>query len=217
MANQTKTTTVNTQSVKPESIKKTISMDYTEVYELESLDQRKLYINSDIDEAVIDTIVFHILRYNNMDKGIPKENRIPIILYINSPGGTVSDGYGLIDAIITSKTPVYTVNQAMCASMGFLIFLAGEKRYSMPHAEFLMHDGSTFGYGSTAKMKDRMEFEAGQLEKMTKDYVLKRTKITEKKYDEKYRVEWYMLPSEAKENGVTQYIIGEDCDIDDIL
>ena len=96
----------------------------------------------------------------------------------------------------------------MCASMGFLIFLAGHKRYSLQRSEFLMHDGSTYGWDSTAKMKDRMDFETGQVEKMTKEYIMSRTNIDSDLYDAKYRVEWYFLPEEAKCHGVVDYIIG---------
>jgi len=87
----------------------------------------------------------------------------------------------------------------------------------MPHSEFLMHDGSTMGYDSMAKMKDRMEFETVQLEKMTKEYIMSRTEINEKLYDEKYRVEWYFLPNEGKSIGAIDYIVGKDCSINDIL
>ncbi len=197
--------------------KKTMSIDYTDVFDMEAIDRRHLYINSFIEEGVIDSTAYHIMRFNTQDKDIPVEKRKPIILYINSPGGSVSDGYGVIDAIITSKTPVYTVNQAACFSMGFLIFLAGHKRFAMPHSEFLMHDGSTAAWDSTAKMKDRMEFETQQLEKMTRDYIISRTKISEELYEQKYRVEWYFLPKKAKEIGVVDYIIGEDCDIDSVI
>ena len=68
-----------------------------------------------------------------------------------------------------------------------------------------------------AKMKDRMEFETQQLEKMTREYVLSRTKIPEDVYEQKYRVEWYFLPQEAKEIGVTDFIVGNGCDIDEII
>ncbi len=189
-----------------EKAKVSINASYYDKFDIEELEQRRLYLNSGIDEDVLDTIVFHIMRFNREDKHVPVEERKPIILYINSPGGAVSDGYGLIDAILTSQTPVYTVNQALCASMGFLIFLAGDKRFSMPHAQFLMHDGSTFTMDSTAKARDRMMFE-GQVEEMTKKYVQSRTKISDDLYDQKYRVEWYMLPEEAKAHGIVTDII----------
>lgn len=198
-------------------IKKTMNISYPDVYEMEDLEERRLYINSGIDETIIDSMVYHILRYNREDKGLKPEERKPIYLYINSPGGSVCDGYGLIDVIQSSITPVYTINQALCASMGFLIFLAGHKRYSMLRSEFLMHDGSTAGWDSTAKMKDRMDFETKQLEQMTKEYIMSRTTIDNDLYDAKYRVEWYMLPNEAKQHGIVDYIVGVDCTIDEIL
>lgn len=193
------------------------NVTYLEKYEINDLDERRLFINMGIDETIIDSIVYHILRYNRLDKGLKPEDRKPIFLYINSPGGSVVDGYGLIDVIQNSITPVYTINQALCASMGFLIFLAGHKRYSMQRSEFLMHDGSTAGWDSTAKMKDRMDFETKQLEQMTKEYIMSRTTIDDALYNEKYRVEWYMLPEEAKQHGIVDYIVGTDCNLDEII
>lgn len=198
-------------------INEVYNLTYDDKFSKLDLESRHLYLNTDIDECCINDIVYSIIYYNLVDKGIPKEERKPIFIYINSPGGSVVDGYGVIDAITTSITPIYTVNLAQCASMGFLIFIAGHKRYSMPHAEFLMHDGSTAGWDSTAKMRDRMEFETIQLEKMNKEYIMSRINIDDAKYNEKYRVEWYFLPDEAKEIGAVDFIIGKDCSIEDIL
>lgn len=193
------------------------NLELSDKFDLEDYDGRRLFLNTDIDESIITTIVYHILRYNRLDKGKPIEERVPILLYINSPGGDVPAGFGLIDVILQSKTPVYTINQALAASMGFLIFIAGHKRYTMKHGEFLMHDGSTFTWDSTAKAKDRLDFETNELEKSTKEYIISRTKIDEQLYDEKYRIEWYMMSDSAKKYGVCDYIIGEDCDIDEII
>lgn len=200
-----------------DTAKKVFNMCLTDQFEIEDYTGRRLYINTNIDEGVIETIVYHIMRYNRLDKGKPVEERKPIILYLNSNGGSVPDGYGLIDAITNSITPVYTVNQAYCYSMGFLIFIAGHKRFAMPSSTFLMHDGSSFAWDSTAKMKDRVDFETGQVEKYTKDYIISHTKIDEKLYDEKYRVEWYFYPTEGKQHGVVDFIVGKDCTIDEII
>ncbi len=100
---------------------------YEDRFQVEDLEGRRLYINGEIDANVIDNVVYYIMRYNRIDKGIPVNERKPIIIYINSPGGSVVDGYGVIDTILLSETPVYTVNVAQCASMGFLIYLAGGK------------------------------------------------------------------------------------------
>ena len=198
-------------------IKEVYSYTLDNKYEIEDLENRRLFVNSEIDSSVVDAIVYHILRYNREDKEIDIKDRKPILLYINSPGGSVPDGYVLIDAIIASKTPVYTINQGYCYSMGFLIFLAGIKRFTMQSSTFLMHDGSTMGWDSTAKMKDRMDFETNQVEKYTKNYIISRTSIDSKLYDKKYRIEWYMYSTEAKEHGICTHIVGQDCSIDEIL
>lgn len=200
-----------------ETEKRVVQLNYEDKFELSDLYERRLYLNGEVDKTVIESLVYHILRYNREDKGKPIDTRKPILLYINSPGGNISDGYGLIDAILDSNTPIYTINQGLCASMAFLIFIAGIKRYSMRRSEFLMHDGKISGWDSISKMKDRMEFETIQLETMTKKYVLDRTKISSDLYDMKYRVEWYMLPDEAKLYGICTDIVGVDCNIDSIV
>ena len=101
-------------------------------------------------------------------------------------------------------------------SMGFLIGLAGHKRYAAKNAKFLMHDGSNMVYGNSSKVQDRVRFDA-RVEERVRDYVLARSNITPEEYDSKFRVEWYMFADEAKEKGFTDYIIGVDCDLDDII
>lgn len=200
-----------------EQMKSIVNLSFSDKYEVEELKERHLYINYTIDETVVDMIVYHILRYNREDIGKPREERKPIKLYINSNGGDVYNGWALISAITSSITPIHTINQGMCASMAFLIFIAGEKRYSMENSVFLMHEGFTGGFDNTSKMRDRMEFEANQLEEHTKKYVLKHTSIDNNYYDLKYRIEWYMLPDEAQKHKICDYIIGKDCDINEIL
>lgn len=198
-------------------IKTVMNIGYFEEYEMSDLEERRLFINGVIDDEVIDTIVYHILRYNREDKGVPILERVPIKLYINSNGGDVYSGYGLISAITSSHTPIHTINQGTCASMAFLIFISGDKRYSMENSMFLMHEGFTGGFDNTSKMRDRMEFETEQLEEHTRKFVLNHTSIEEDFYKEKYRIEWYMLPDEAKRYGICDHIVGEDCTIDNIV
>ena len=185
---------------------------YEDKFQIEDLERRRIFLNYEIDGNVIDGAA-----YNSEDKGVPVEQRKPILLYINSPGGNISDGYGLIDTIKLSTTPVYTINLADCLSMALLVFIAGHKRYAMPHSEFLLHDGATGGFDSLNKIQDRMKFESEQIESMTKKFILENTKITDKQYEMNLRKEWYFLPQEGKELGVVDFIIGEDCKLDDII
>lgn len=188
----------------------------SEIFYLKDLEQRKIYINSDIEQEAISDVVRHILQFNSEDLGRKPEDRMPIVLYITSRGGDVDTGFELIDAIQSSKTPVYTVNLGFQYSMGFLVGLAGHKRFAMKNAKYLMHDGSNFICNSGAKAQDQMEFNK-KVEDRIRQYVLSRSKISGEDYDGKLRVEWYLFADEAKERGFVDYIIGEDCDIDEIV
>lgn len=197
-------------------IKENITYYLSDKFQLEDIEQRKLYLNTEVDESIIDDIVYFILKFNSEDKGKETHERQPIILYINSPGGSISDGFALIDTIINSKTPVYTVNLGTAYSMAFLVNLAGHKRFSYSFATFLLHDGSTFLYNSMSKVKDTAAFYA-VLEEKIKNFVLSHSKMTSKEYDKKYGSEYYVFPEEAKEKGFCDFIIGKDCEIDEII
>ena len=187
-----------------------------DVFFLKDLKQRKMTVNFEIEQFGISDIVRHILQFNREDAGIDPEERKPIILYVVSNGGEIDPGFELIDAILASKTPVYTVNLGYQYSMGFLIGLAGHRRYAMPNAKFLMHDGSKYIYNSGAKVQDQMEFQR-KVEDRVKRYILSRSRLTSEEYDSKLRVEWYLFADEAKEKGFTDYIIGIDCDLDEVI
>lgn len=187
-----------------------------ECFRLKDLQNRKLYLNCGIDLCSIEDIVKHIIRYNVEDMGIPVEQRKPIKLYITSPGGDVYAGFELVDAIENSKTPVYTINMGYQFSMGFLLGLSGHKRFATKHAKFLWHDGTSGTMNSTAKVRDEMEFQ-NRNEDRIRQYILDHTKIDPELYDSKLRVEWYMFAEEAKELGVVDYIVGVDCDMDEII
>lgn len=187
-----------------------------DIFYLKDLQQRKLFISTNICQETVGDAIRHIMQINREDAGKAREDRKPIFLYVTSNGGDVDAGFALIDVILCSETPIYVINQGYQYSMGFLIGLAGHKRFAMPHAKFLMHDGSQFIYNSGAKAQDQMEFNK-RLEERIKDYVLSRTRITSEMYDSQMRKEWYMFADEAKELGITDYIIGEDCTINDII
>ena len=175
-----------------------------EVFYLRDLQQRKLFLNADIDQFSVADSVKHIMQINKEDKGLEIEKRKPILLYITSNGGDVDSGFELIDVIMSSKTPVYTINLGYQYSMGFLIGLAGHKRY----ATRIINSGT--------KAKDQMEFQS-DIESRVKDYVISRTKVTNEEYDKHMRQEWYLFADEAKDYGMVDYIIGIDCDIDEII
>ncbi len=187
-----------------------------EIFYLKDLKQRKLFLNSEIDQFSIADVAKHIMQYNREDFGIEPADRKPVLLYVVSNGGEVDSGFELIDVIQSSKTPIYTINLGYQYSMGFLIGLAGHKRFATRNAKYLMHDGSNFVYNSGAKAQDQMEFNR-KVEERVKQYIISRSNLTSDEYDSKLRVEWYLFADEAKEKGFVDYIIGVDCDIDTVI
>lgn len=186
------------------------------LFYLRDLKQRKLFLNEDVSAFSVSEIVKHIMQFNAEDRLIPVEERTPILLYVTSNGGDVDAGFELIDVIQSSKTPVYTINLGYQYSMGFLIGIAGHKRFATKNAKFLHHDGTNVIINSGTKVKDQMEFQ-DKIEARIKNYVINRTKVTEQEYDTHLRQEWYLFADEAKEYGMVDCIIGIDCDIDEVI
>lgn len=179
-------------------------------------EQRVLMINEAIDDCVIDNYITFILQWNIEDKDLPAGKRKPIRMFINSPGGTVSSADALIGAMLSSKTPIYTIGMGQVASAAYLIYLAGEKRYSLPHTSYLQHEGEMSIANSTTKAKDTMEFMTTSDEEV-KDFIVSRTNIDPDIYDKNFEREWWMTTTMAQELGVVQKVIGKDASIDEVL
>lgn len=73
-----------------------------------------------------------------------------ITMYINSPGGSVIDGLALYDVMAAVSCPIRTVCVGMAASMGSLLFAAGNQRDILPHAKVMIHDPLTTGISGSA-------------------------------------------------------------------
>ena len=188
-------------------------------------EKRRLYLYGSVndfddedyskDEKLsVSDIVRWILRYNTEDKGKPVSEREPIYLYIDSPGGDIYEGWPLISTIELSKTPVYTVNIGMWASMAFHIGITGHKRFSLPNMTFLMHDGRSGMINSTSKMLDEAEFLRLYESEVIKEHVLIHSNVTGAEYEKLKTKEYYFLPDVAICHGFIDEIV---TDIDTIL
>ena len=188
---------------------------YTELMR-ENLEKRILVFNDGVDENVVENYILYILKWNTEDKDLPIEKRQPITIYLSCPGGNCFDGFNMVDVIMNSKTPVRGVVFSLAASMGYHILLACHERIAFKNSVLLQHDGQVGIQNSTSKARDTMRF-FDSMEARTKDYVLAHTAMTEEFYDKIYDQEYYMYADEAKKLGCIDKIIGEDCDIDEIL
>lgn len=182
------------------------------------LDNRILIFNEDVTDSVIENYIMYIIKWNREDKcieDISKRKKITIIL--NSCGGDTFVGFGaMVNTIEASKTPIKVVGMGLVASMAFYIYIACPEKYSYRDTIFLMHDGEMSASNSGSKFKDVAAF-FNNMDNRTKEHVLKYTNIDEEFYDSHYDREYYCYADEAKQLGITDYIIGEDCTIDDVF
>lgn len=153
--------------------------------------------NDEIEDGFVE-IYQDILRWNkeDIDNNITPENAIPIRIYINSDGGSVSAVFTIIDLLLMSRTPVITIGLGKCYSSGGLLLMAGHERLLLPNCTVLIHDGQSGSFGAIGKMLDNLEF-TKELEVKIKKYILSRTSISEEEYDKNYRRDWWIFADDA--------------------
>ena len=180
------------------------------------LNDRRIIINQDITDDLLESVCLMILKWNSEDKNLPISCRKRIVIYLNSDGGDVIMGSQILSVIKNSKTPIITVGFAKCASMASYILASGSIRYCFPNTVVLYHDGQTGYVSSGNKGKDIQKFYDKLDERMT-EFMVKNTNMTSEFLEEIKDREYYMFPDEAKERGIIDKIIGIDCDLDEIL
>jgi ATP-dependent Clp protease, protease subunit len=118
---------------------------------------RIIVLGSEVDDRVANRLCGQLLLLSAEDP------RSDISLYINSPGGSVSAGLAIYDTMRLIPNDVSTLAMGLAGSMAQFLLCAGTKgkRYSLPHAQVLMHQGSA-GFGGTAA---DVEIYAEQLER----------------------------------------------------
>ena len=183
--------------------------DFHDMVEFNSCLTRKLIIR-EIDEFTGSTIGQYIQFYNELDEQneIPVEERTPIKIYLDSPGGDMSSTFTAIDSIRMSKTPIWTINVVISYSGGFFIFIAGHKRFAYNLSSFLFHEGATMAGGDAGKFRNYTDFYKKQLEKL-KNLTLDYTKITNEQYEKHINDDWWIYATEALELGICDEIIDE--------
>ena len=164
--------------------------DFSDIVDLDNALNRQLHIG-EIDAFVGDSVDSYIRFFNRQDDedNIPIEERKPIKIFIDSPGGDLVATFTMINAIKLSKTPVYTINIGAAYSGGFFIFLAGHKRFAYELSSFLFHEGSTGTSGDAGKFRNFADFYKKELDKL-KSIVLKYTKISDEEYEKHIKDDW---------------------------
>lgn len=107
------------------------------------LKDRIIFLGEDVNSASAGLVIAQLLFLESEDPD--KE----IFLYINSPGGSITDGMGIVDTMNYIKCPVSTICVGLAASFGAVLLANGEKgkRFATPNSEILIHQPLIGGQG----------------------------------------------------------------------
>jgi len=171
---------------------------------------RVLWIEGEIGDGLFELSKM-ILRYNMEDRNIPVDERKPIKIFINSPGGDLDSTLAFIGLMNISKTPIWTIDACWAYSAAGLILMAGHKRYALPNTECLIHSGSGQLGGSFEQTTEQMKNYKYLVDKM-RDFILNKTKIDQKLFKKMSTKDWYIYTEEMLSLGIVDEIV-DDLDI----
>ena len=99
------------------------------------LKDRIVFVSGEVEDGMANAIVAQLLFLQAMD------SKKEILMYINSPGGSVTAGLAILDTMKMIKCPVATYCVGQAASMGAILLAAGEKgrRHALPHSRIMIH------------------------------------------------------------------------------
>lgn len=176
------------------------------------LTTRTIYINGSIDSDLIEESILAI-RYINIyddkqEEKLKEYKRQPISIIVDTYGGVVYDGMGIINTITSSKTPVHTYCYSKGMSMGLLIFISGHKRFIHENATLMFHQLSGMSYGTNQDILEEAKAK-NNLNNMLMKIVKKRTKITEEQIKEKNerKQDWFFRGKKAIKLGAADELI----------
>ena len=167
------------------------------------LEDRIIFVGTPITDTVANIVIAQLLF-------LQKENKNQEIqLYINSPGGYVSDGLAIYDTMqyLTCDIATYCIGQAM--SMGALLLAAGTKgkRFALPHARVMLHQPSG-GVGGTAADIERHTEEILKLKREMSEIFAQHTGQPVEKIEEDSDRDFFLNAKEAADYGLVDEVIG---------
>ena len=131
------------------------------------LKDRIIFLGEEVNATTASLVIAQLLFLESEDPD--KE----ISLYLNTPGGSITDGMGIVDTMNYIKCPVSTICIGMAASMGSVLLACGEKgkRFATPNSEILIHQPLIAGgglSGQTTEIKIHADHMVKTREKLNK-------------------------------------------------
>jgi ATP-dependent Clp protease protease subunit len=163
------------------------------------LNDRIIVLSEDVNSSSASVIVAQLLYLEGQD---PEKD---IYFYINSPGGSISDGMAIHDTMNYIKCDVSTICVGMAASMGAFLLASGTKgkRFALPNSEILIHQPLS---GQTTDIKihaEHMVYIRDKMNRMLSEYTGQPLETIQKDTER----DNYMTPEQAKAYGLIDEIL----------
>ncbi len=167
------------------------------------LDERIIFLSTEVDSDVCNIIKAQMMYLDSISDD-------DISIYIDSPGGSVYSGLGLLDVMDFVKSDVATVNTGLAASMAAVILCSGEKgkRKALKRSRTMIHQ--PLGYGGWVQQASDMEIEAKEINSLKKELYEIISERTSQPYERVYKDgdrDYWMTSQDAKKYGMIDEII----------
>jgi len=165
------------------------------------LKDRIVFIKGPIGEGAADAVVAQLLFLES------DSSEKDIFMYINSPGGLISEMYGIYDAMSYVKPDIVTMGYGQCCSAGSFLLAAGAKgkRCALPNVNIMIHELAGGADGKFNDIKNRYRHMEKLYEKMAHHYVEFTGQDLDKVKKDMER-DHYLSAEEAKEYGLIDEI-----------
>lgn len=169
------------------------------------LRERIIFLGTPIDDMVANLIVAQLLL---LDSENPEKD---IMLYINSPGGSVTAGLAIYDTMQHIRADVSTICLGQAASMGAFLLSSGAKgkRMALPHSRVLIHQPLGGAQGQATDIEIQAA-EIIRIKKTLNDILASNTGQSLKKIEKDTDRDYIMTPDEALEYGMIDRVVSRD-------
>ena len=166
------------------------------------LRDRIIFLSGPIDDHTANIIIAQLLFLESED------SKKDIFLYVNSPGGSVTAGLAIVDAMNHVRPDIATVGVGMAASMGAVILSSGKKgkRYALPHSEIMIHQPSGGAEGQATDIEISAKRIIRNREVLNK-ILAKNTGQTLSRIEKDADRDFFMDAEEAKKYGIIDEIV----------
>jgi len=167
------------------------------------LDERVIFLSTEVDSDVCNIIKAQMMYLDSISDD-------DISIYIDSPGGSVYSGLGLLDVMDFVKSDIATVNTGLAASMAAVILCSGKKgkRKALKRSRTMIHQ--PLGYGGWVQQASDMEIEAKEINSLKKELYEIISDRTSQTYERVYKDgdrDYWMTAQDAKKYGMIDEII----------